>query len=69
MENINAHKEWIIKLINSCSTPEQLDSCQVVMSLFFIKLKKHEMKYYEYRATEDNIWEAYLAKEATILII
>lgn len=35
---LNRHKDWLIRVIKSCETREQLESCMTLIRLFLQKL-------------------------------
>lgn len=68
MFDIENHKEWIVRAIASCTTNEQLDCCKLLITLFVLQMRKVGVDILVIRLNEDNLWEKYLTKEATISI-
>lgn len=68
MFDIENHKEWIARAIASCTTNEQLDCCKLLITLFVLQMRKVGVDILVIRLNEDNLWEKYLSKEATISI-
>lgn len=68
MFDIENHKEWIVRAIGSCTTNEQLDCCKLLITLFVLHMRKVGVDILVIRLNEDNLWEKYLTKEATISI-
>ncbi len=68
MFDIENHKEWIARAIASCTTNEQLDCCKLLITLFVLQMRKVGVDILVIRLNEDNLWEKYLTKEATISI-
>lgn len=68
MFDIDNHRDWIARAIASCTTNEQLECCKVMITLFIMQMRKVGVDILVLRLNEDNLWEKYLSKEATILI-
>jgi len=68
MFDIQNHKDWIARAIASCTTNEQLECCKVMITLFVMQMRKVGVDTLVVRLNEDNLWEQYLTKEATISI-
>lgn len=68
MFDIDNHRYWIARAIASCTTNEQLECCKVMITLFIMQMRKVGVDILVLRLNEDNLWEKYLSKEATILI-
>ncbi len=63
------HKEWINKIIDSCSTMEQLDCSKVLISLFVVQMSKSGMTLITSRTMEDELLAKWLERYAQIMVI
>jgi hypothetical protein len=68
MIDLETQKTWIIKVIDSCFTEEQLHSSRFLITLFIGQLALKGIPIKETRLIEDSLLEKYLEKEAIIYI-
>ncbi len=63
------HKEWINKVIDSCSTMEQLDCAKVLISLFVVQMSKAGMTLITSRTMEDELLAKWIERYSQIMIL
>ncbi len=68
MIDLETQKTWLIKVIDSCFTEEQLQSARFLITLFIGQLALKGIPLKEVRMIEDSLLEKYLEKESTIYI-
>lgn len=66
MENKNY--EWVLNCINSCTTAEQLKTCEILIGLFKFRLAKDGMTEVEIYKQESELLSAYIEKESLFII-
>ena len=66
MENKNY--EWVLNCINSCTTLEQLKTCEILIGLFKFRLAKDGMTETEIYRQEGQLLAAYIEKESIFAI-
>lgn len=62
------NKKWVINCINSCTNTDQLKTCEILIGLFKFRLMKDGATEQEAYQMESDLLEAYITKEALILI-
>jgi hypothetical protein len=67
MIDLSTQKAWLIKVIDSCFTKEQLDSSMYLITLFVTQLKLKGVSLKECKDVEDELLEKYLEKEAMVV--
>ena len=68
MIDLETQKTWIIKVIDSCFTEEQLHSARFLITLFLGQLAIKGIPIKDIRQIEDSLLEKYVEKEALIYI-
>lgn len=64
--DIHHQVTWIIKVIDSCFTEEQLHSARFLITLFIGQLAIKGLPLKNIKETEDALLEKYIQKEAII---
>lgn len=64
-----SHKDWIIKIIESCTTIEQLECSKVLLSLFVVQMGKSGMTLVSIRTIEDGLLSKWIDKYSQIMVI
>lgn len=68
MIDLETQKTWLVKVIDSCFTEEQLHSARFLITLFVGQLALKGIPIRDVRAIEDSLLEKYIEKEAIIYI-
>jgi len=68
MIDLETQKAWIIKVIDSCFTEEQLHSARFLITLFLGQLAIKGIPLKDIRVVEDSLLSKYIEKEAIIYI-
>jgi len=68
MIDLETQKAWIIKVIDSCFTEEQLHSARFLITLFLGQLAIKGIPLKDVREVEDSLLSKYIEKEAIIYI-
>jgi len=68
MLNIEQHKEWILKCIQSCNTHEQLGSCRVILSTFVLLMTKDKTDPKIIKEVEDELLLHLLNMDSKIFV-
>jgi len=68
MIDLETQKAWIIKVIDSCFTEEQLHSARFLITLFLGQLAIKGIPLKDVREVEDSLLSKYKEKEAIIYI-
>jgi hypothetical protein len=68
MIDLETQKAWIIKVIDSCFTEEQLHSARFLITLFLGQLAIKGIPLKDIREVEDSLLSKYIEKEAIIYI-
>ncbi len=69
MIDLETQKAWIIKVIDSCFTEEQLHSARFLITLFLGQLAIKGIALKDIREIEDCLLNKYIEKEAMIYIV
>ena len=69
MLDLETQKAWIIKVIDSCFTEEQLHSARFLITLFLGQLAIKGIPIKDIREVEDTLLNKYIEKEAIIYIV
>lgn len=62
------NKLWVINCINSCTNLEQLKTCEIIIGLFKFRLLKDGVTEQEAYKIESDLLQAYINKEALLII-
>ena len=68
MFDLDAHKQWILKAIDSCNTFEQLDSSKVLISLFVLQMAKEKFDMLTIRLVEDDLLKRWIDKYSILMV-
>lgn len=63
------HRDWIKKVIESCSTLEQMECCKVLLSLFVVQMGKAGMTLTTIRSIEDELLTKWIDKYSQLMVI
>lgn len=61
-------KSWLIKVIESCFTPEQVEAAEVLISLYLLRLKKEGKTETDIRLQESDLLEALIKKNDLLTV-
>lgn len=59
---------WVLNCINSCTTLEQLHTCEILIGLFKFRLSKDNATEQDIYHFESKLLEAYIEKETHLSI-
>ena len=68
MLDLQTQQAWIVKVIDSCFTEEQLHSARFLITLFLGQLAIKGIPLKDVRELEDSLLSKYIEKEAIIYI-
>ena len=69
MIDLETQKAWILKVIESCFTEEQLHSARFLITLFLGQLAIKGIPLKDIREMEDCLLNKYIEKESIIYIV
>jgi len=61
-------KSWLIKVIESCFTPEQVEAAEVLISLYLLRLRKEGKTDAEIKLQESDLLEALIKKNDLLTV-
>lgn len=61
-------KLWLIRVIESCLTPEQVEAAEILVSLYLLRLKKEGKTDAEIRLQESDLLEALIKKNDLLTV-